>query len=250
MCKIITVTNQKGGVGKTTTTINLASALKRQGKRVLIIDFDPQGNLSFCVDADNQMSATIYEVLTGEVKMQYAVQRTAMCDIVASNILLSGIELEYTSSGREFLLKQALESVKHYYDVIVIDTPPGLGVLTINAMSASTSVIIPISPDIFSLQGMTQLYETVEQVKAHSNPDLKIDGVLINKFNKRLLVNREVYGAAGLILQELQVPLFSTTISLSTAVVEAQSSQKDLKEYAKKCPVIKEFDRLVAEMEV
>ena len=136
MTRILTITNQKGGVGKTTTTINLASALKHQGYKVLIIDMDPQGNLSFCANAETVLSATIYEVLKGEVKLQHAIQRTPIIDIVAANILLSGIEMEYTQSGREFLLRNALQNIRPYYDYILIDTPPGLGILTINAMSA------------------------------------------------------------------------------------------------------------------
>ena len=129
MSRVFTITNQKGGVGKTTTTINLASSLKYRGFKVLVIDMDPQGNLSFCTNADTVLSATIYEVLKGEVKMQYAIQRTQIVDVVAANILLSGIELEYTKAGREYLLKQAIESIKDHYDVILIDTPPGLGIL-------------------------------------------------------------------------------------------------------------------------
>ena len=190
MVKILTVTNQKGGVGKTTTTINLACALKYRGYKVLVIDMDPQGNLSFCVNADTVLSATIYEALRKEVKIQYAIQRTPMVDIIASNILLSGIELEYTKAGREYLLRDVLASIKDYYDIILIDTPPGLGILTINSMTASDGVIIPMVADIFSLQGITQLNETVEQVKKYSNPNLVIEGVVLNKYNPRIHLNK------------------------------------------------------------
>lgn len=228
MSRVFTITNQKGGVGKTTTTINLASSLKHRGFKVLVIDMDPQGNLSFCVNADTVLRATIYEVLKGEVKMQYAIQRTNIVDTVAANILLSGIELEYTKAGREYLLKQAIDSIKDHYDVILIDTPPGLGILTINAMTASEGIIIPMVADIFSLQGITQLYETVLQVRKFSNPDLIIEGVLLNKYNPRIHLNKEVKGAAELVLSDLKVKLFKTTIRTSVVVAEAQSAQEDL----------------------
>ena len=227
LMKIILLTGESG-VGKTTTTINLASSLKYRGFKVLVIDMDPQGNLSFCTNADTVLSATIYEVLKGEVKMQYAIQRTQIVDVVAANILLSGIELEYTKAGREYLLKQAIESIKDHYDVILIDTPPGLGILTINAMTASEGIIIPMVADIFSLQGITQLYETVLQVRKFSNPDLIIEGVLLNKYNPRIHLNKEVKGAAELVLNDLKVRLFKTTIRVSISVAEAQSAQKDL----------------------
>ena len=248
MVKILTVTNQKGGVGKTTTTINLACALKYRGYKVLVIDMDPQGNLSFCVNADTVLSATIYEALRKEVKIQYAIQRTPMVDIIASNILLSGIELEYTKAGREYLLRDVLASIKDYYDIILIDTPPGLGILTINSMTAIDGVIIPMVADIFSLQGITQLNETVEQVKKYSNPNLVIEGVVLNKYNPRIHLNKEVKGAAELILKDLNVRLFKSTIRSSVAVAEAQSSQKDLFAYAKNNGATLDYERFSKEI--
>jgi chromosome partitioning protein len=248
MARILTITNQKGGVGKTTTTVNLACALKNRGYNVLVIDMDPQGNLSFCANANTVLNATIYEVLKGEVKIQYAIQRTSMIDIIGSNILLSGIELEYTKVGREFLLKDALATIKNYYDIILIDTPPGLGILTINAMTASQGVIIPMVADIFSLQGITQLYESVEQVKKYSNPNLVVEGVLLNKYNAHIHLNREVKGAAELVLKDLGIKLFTTTIRSSIAVAEAQSSQQDLFTYSRKNGATLDFERFSKEV--
>lgn len=248
MTRILTITNQKGGVGKTTTTINLASALKHQGYKVLIIDMDPQGNLSFCANAETVLSATIYEVLKGEVKLQHAIQRTPIIDIVAANILLSGIEMEYTQSGREFLLRNALQNMRPYYDYILIDTPPGLGILTINAMSACNGILIPMVADIFSLQGITQLHETVQQVRKYSNPNCTIEGVILNKYNDRVYLNREVKGTAELVLNDLKLKLFDTSIRSSIKVAEAQSSQQDLFDLIKQGDVAQDYLNLVEEI--
>ena len=154
MSLTIVLSNQKGGVGKTTSAYVLSTALKEKGYKVLAVDMDPQGNLSFAMGADTE-SATIYDVLKGELKPRYAVQKSALVDIIPSNILLSGIELEFTGARREFLLKEALDSLKSSYDYILIDSPPALGVLTVNAFTASDYVLVPMLSDIFSLQGIT-----------------------------------------------------------------------------------------------
>ena len=143
MSLTIVLSNQKGGVGKTTSAYVLSTALKEKGYKVLAVDMDPQGNLSFAMGADTE-SATIYDVLKGELKPRYAVQKSALVDIIPSNILLSGIELEFTGARREFLLKEALESLKSSYDYILIDSPPALGVLTVNAFTASDYVLVPM----------------------------------------------------------------------------------------------------------
>ena len=175
MSLTIVLSNQKGGVGKTTSAYVLSTALKEKGYKVLAVDMDPQGNLSFAMGADTE-SATIYDVLKGELKPRYAVQKSALVDIIPSNILLSGIELEFTGARREFLLKEALESLKSSYDYILIDSPPALGVLTVNAFTASDYVLVPMLSDIFSLQGITQLDETICRVRNYCNPRIQILG--------------------------------------------------------------------------
>lgn len=248
MAKIITVTNQKGGVGKTTTTLALASVFHNKGFKVLVIDMDPQGNLGFSLGADNIISGTIYEVLKGELRAQYAIQHTRTVDVIASNILLSAIELEFTDTGREYLLRNAIASIKDFYDYIFIDTPPALGILTINALTASNSVIIPMVADIFSLQGITQLNETVHRIAQYSNPDLCIEGVLLNKFDKRILLNREVKGAAELVFSQLDIPMFKTTIRPSVTVSEAQSAQKDVVKYCNRQGIVRDYFNVAAEI--
>ena len=248
MTKIITITNQKGGVGKTTTTSSLSVVLKRRGYKVLVIDMDPQGNLSFCLGADNVINATIYDVLRGEIRPQFAIQHTATVDVIPSNILLSGIELEFTSAGREYLLKNVINSIKGFYDYILIDTPPALSILTVNALAASTHVIIPMVCDIFSVQGITQLVESIAKVKELVNEDLQIGGVLVNKFNKRILLNKEVKGAAELVFQDLDIPMFKTTIRNSIGVTEAQASQQDITSYDPKNGIVRDYISLITEM--
>ena len=248
MSKVISVSNQKGGVGKTTTTCNLAAGLKKKGFRVLIIDLDPQGNLAFSVGADSNTSATIYDVLKGDVKTQFAIQKTDTTDIIISSILLSGIELEFTNTGREFLLKDAILPISDLYDYIILDTPPALGILTINAFTASDTIVVPMLSDIFSLQGIAQLYETVERVKKYCNPNLTIAGILLTKYNPRTLLSREIRGTAELIAQDLNIKLFNSYIRSSVVVSEAQSVQQSILDYAPKNNIARDYLQFIDEL--
>ena len=248
MAKVISVSNQKGGVGKTTTTCAVAAGLKKRGFRVLAIDLDPQGNLGFSVGADTETSATIYDVLKGEVKLQYAIQRMPAMDMIISSILLSGIELEFTGTGREYLLKNALKPVQEIYDYILLDTPPALGILTINAFTASDTVIVPMLPDIFSLQGISQLAETVERVRNYCNQQLTIAGILLTRFNPRTRLGREVRGTAELIAKDLHIRVFETFIRSSVVAGEAQSLQQSLFDYAPHSTITRDYDKFISEL--
>ena len=190
MAKVISISNQKGGVGKTTTTGAIAAGYKIKGYKVLCIDLDPQSNLSFSSGAETEDCPTIYEVLKEEAKASFSIQKMHSFDIISSNILLSGLELEFTHTGREYLLKEALSTVKDKYDFIFIDTPPALGILTVNAFTASDYIIIPMNADIFSLKGIVQLSETIERVKRYCNPNLKVEGIVLTKFNKRTILSK------------------------------------------------------------
>lgn len=248
MIKIISITNQKGGVGKTTTTSAVAAGFKLKGYRVLCVDLDPQSNLSFSSGAETDDCPTIYEILKGEAKTSFSIQKMPSFDIISSNILLSGIELEFTQTGREFLLKEALNTVKDKYDYIFIDTPPALSILTVNAFTASDYIVIPMLADIFSLQGIAQLSETIERVKKYCNPNLKVEGIVLTKFNKRTILSREIKGTAELIAEKLNTSLFNSTIRSSVAIMEAQTNQQDIFNYAPKNAAAQDYMDLVEEL--
>ena len=248
MAKVISISNQKGGVGKTTTTGALAAGLKIKGYKVLCVDLDPQSNLSFSSGAETEDCPTIYEVLKGEAKTSFTIQKMPSFDIITSNILLSGIELEFTQTGREYLLREALSTVKDKYDFIFIDTPPALSILTVNAFTASDFIIIPMLADIFSLQGIAQLSETIERVKKYCNPNLKIEVIVLTKFNKRTILSREIKCTAELIAKQLGTCIFETTIRSSVAIMEAQTNQQEMFSYAPKNSAVKDYKDFVNEL--
>lgn len=248
MGRIIAVSNQKGGVGKTTTTGALAAALVKRGKRVLCVDMDPQGNLGFSMGVENEGVDTTYEVLKGECTARAAVQRGATCDVIPGNILLSGSELEFTGQGREFLMCNALRPLREDYDFILIDTPPALSILTVNAFTAADQLIIPMLSDIFSLQGITQLYETVSHVRTYCNPNLQFAGILLTRFMPRTTLANEVKGTAEMIASELEIPLFHTCIRNSVAITEAQALQRDLMDYSPRNIATKDYLSLADEL--
>ena len=192
MAQIITVTNQKGGVGKTTTASSLICGLHQRGARVLGVDLDPQGNLGFSLGIDIGDADTVYHVLKGLKPLESAIISTDYGDILPSDIMLSAAEVEFTAPRREFMLEHHLKSVRSEYDFIVIDTPPALNILTVNAYVTSDSLIVPMEAEILSLVGITQLQETIETVRKSFNPNLKVLGILLNKFNARLTLSQEV----------------------------------------------------------
>lgn len=248
MAKVISFSNQKGGVGKTTTTGAIAAGYKLKGYKVLCVDLDPQSNLSFSSGAETEDCPTIYEILKGEAKTSFSIQKMPSFDIIASNILLSGIELEFTQTGREYLLKEALNSVKNKYDYIFIDTPPALSILTVNAFTASDYIIIPMLADIFSLQGIAQLSETIDRVRKYCNPNLKVEGIVLTKYNKRTILSREIKGTAELIASQLNTILFNSTIRASVAIMEAQTNQQDIYNYSPKNTATQDYMQLVEEL--
>jgi len=248
MAKVISISNQKGGVGKTTTTGAIAAGFKLKGFKVLCVDLDPQSNLSFSSGAETEDCPTIYEILKGDAKVNFSIQKVPSFDIISSNILLSGIELEFTQTGREFLLKEVLNLVKDKYDYIFIDTPPALSILTVNAFTASDYIIIPMIADIFSLQGIAQLSETIERVRKYCNANLKIEGIVLTKYSKRTILSREIKGTAELIAEKLNTCIFNTTIRSSVAIMEAQTNQQDIYKYSPKNSATADYTDLVNEL--
>ena len=208
--KTVSVINQKGGVGKSTTAEMLVSALSLKGFKVLAIDLDAQGNLSYSLAADLN-SPTILEVLTEEISVKDAIKK-ARADVISSNKALAGADAFIADTGKEYRLKEALEKIAKNYDFCIIDTPPALGILTINALTASDSVIIPAQADIYSLQGIENLEETIKAVKKYCNPNLKIEGILLTRYNPRTILSREVSEMAEKLAEKLETKLFKAKI--------------------------------------
>ncbi len=197
MVKIIAVANQKGGVGKTTSAVNIASCLAEQGKRVLAIDCDPQGNMSsgFGIEK-NKVKNTIYDVLISRCFIEQATYSVPYNDnlfVVPSNVNLAGAEIELLdASSREFILQISLATIKHLYDFVIIDCPPSLNILTLNALTAANSVIVPIQCEYYALEGLTQLIHTINLVSQRLNPALVIEGLLFTMFDARTNLSAQV----------------------------------------------------------
>lgn len=248
MAKIIAITNQKGGVGKTTTCSSLCGCLSAMNKKVLAIDLDPQGNLSFSLGAETENCYTIYNVFHGGVDLYDTIQHVACCDIAPANIMLSGCELELTNVGREYILREQLNSITDNYDFIIIDTPPALSILTINAYTAANELIIPMVPEILSLQGISQLKETIFAVKKYYNKSLEIRGILLNKYNPRLILTKEVEDLTNMVAEQLDTDVFEQKISSSVIIAEAPAHAKTIIEYAPRSRAAKEYVDLIYEI--
>ena len=222
MGKIISFANQKGGVGKTTSCVNIASALGVLGFKVLIIDLDPQGNTTSGVGISKKgLKATTKELLTGELPVEQTIQETPYKNlhVIPTNTALAGAEFElFDIDEPEFRIKSGLAPVKDQYDYILIDCPPSLGMLTINAFAASDGVVVPMQCEFYALEGLSQLMITINRIKRMYNPDLAITGILITMYNSRLLLSMQV-------ISELQKhysdKIFRTKISRNVKLTEA-----------------------------
>jgi len=193
LAKILSVANQKGGVGKTTTCVNLSAALHQMGMRVLLCDLDPQGNSTSGVGVDKNTQATIYDVICGRSDIASAVIKTDYCDLLASNKTLAGAEIELVGvDSREYRLKHLFADIVQNYDYIIIDCPPSLGLLTLNALCASDGVLIPVQCEYYALEGLSDLIYTLRAVKQKLNPELEIEGVLLTMYDSRTNLSIQV----------------------------------------------------------
>lgn len=249
MAKIIAVTNQKGGVGKTTVCAGICGCLSAMGKSVLAIDLDPQGNLSFSLGVDSTDGPyTIYNVFMGEVDLYDVIRHTESCDVASANIFLSGAELKLPEIGREHILRDQLEQISADYDYIIIDTPPALSILTINAYVSANWLIIPLIPEILGLQGLSQLKETIFAVKKYYNNSLEVRGILINQYNPRLILTKEVEELANIVAEQLDTDVFDTKILKSVTLAEAPAHGKTIVDYAPRSRSAAEFRELTCEI--
>ena len=224
MGKIIAIANQKGGVGKTTTSINLSAALAAQGKKVLIIDTDPQGNATsgFGVEK-NELDNTVYELMLGECTIKECILSEVIpnLDMLPTNVNLAAIEIETIDvENKEYILKNELDWIKDKYDFILIDCPPSLSMLTVNAMSAADSVLVPIQCEYYALEGLSQLIHTINLVKSRLNEDLEMEGVVFTMYDSRTNLSAQVVEN---VKQNLQENICETVIPRNIRLAEAPS---------------------------
>lgn len=247
MSVIITISNQKGGVGKTTTSSALASGLFLAGYKVLGIDLDPQGNLGFCLGAENEHPWSILDVLNGSVSARDAIFHSDYCDLLLSDITLSS-GISPTGSDREFVLRNAIRPIIDSYDYIIIDTPPALNLQTINAYSVSDYLIIPMAADILSLVGLSQLKETIESVQNSFNPSLTVLGILLTRFNSRTLLSRDVLEMAQQLASQIHTRVFDTKIRSGVAIAEAPAHGESIFSYNPRSGAVKDYKEFLKEV--
>lgn len=247
--RIIAMCNQKGGVGKTTTTINLAASLAEYGRKVLVVDFDPQGALSVNLNADVRNAPTIYELMVSPgLDPRSVIQKTdqPMLDIIPANINLSAAEMSLVSEvGRESILSAVLNQVKDDYDVIMIDCQPSLGLLTVNALTAAHGVIIPMATEFFAMRGVAQLTLTIDKVKARLNPTLEIDGIIPTMHDPRTLHSKEV-------LESLEAnfgdKVFKTPVGRTVKFPDATVARKPITSFAPASSAAEQYLALAREL--
>lgn len=244
---IYSIVNLKGGVSKTTTAAALWAGLNDRGHKALAIDLDPQQNLTYNSGADVSYK-TVLSLLTCEGTAEEAIQHTHMGDIIAASKALAGADAFLVETGKEYRLKEALEPIEDEYEYIIIDCPPSLGALSVNALTACNKAIAPAQADYFSLQGIEQLAESVKSVKKYCNHELEILGILLTRYNDRTILAQNITKYVEQISDKLNTRLFNTKIREAIAIKESQLNQKSIFEYAPGSNVANDYSAFIDEV--
>lgn len=247
--RTITIASQKGGTGKTTTAAAIACWTAEKGVKTLCVDLDPQGSLTYILRGDGNAPGA-YELMKGAAA-EGAVQKleAGMPDLIPASLQLAGADAEFSSRpGRDFLLKKALSPLTGEYGLVVVDTPPTLGTLLVNALAACGEAVVPVQADVFALQSVYQLMETIGQVREYCNPGLRVSGVLLTRYNGRTVLTRDLRENLMGTCKELNLPLFSTVIREGIAAKEAQTLRESLFAYAPKSNPAQDYAALMGEL--
>ncbi len=248
MGKVISVANQKGGVGKTTTTVNLSTILAKKGKKVLLIDTDPQGNATSGLGITKEVELSVYDVLVGDTEINETIQETAIKNlkVCPSNISLAGAEVQLVSMmSREQRLKAKLDIIKNDFDYILIDCPPSLGLITLNAFTASDTVLIPVQCEYFALEGLGQLLNTVNLVKKHLNKNLEIEGALLTMYDARTNLSNQVVKE---VKKYFENKVYKTVIPRNVRLSEAPSYGMPITIYDPRSKGAKAYEKFAKEL--
>jgi chromosome partitioning protein len=244
--KIVSVINQKGGVGKSTVAFNLSAGLCKEGEKVLLIDLDSQCSATLTSRADMQ-KLSVYEVLIGKNKIGEAIQNTGGTDIITGSSLLANIESVLIGTGKEYRLKENLANIKDDYDFIVIDTPPALSIASVNALTASNYMLVPSLADAYSLAGIGQLYQTFKAVKTYCNADLKIAGIVLNRVTPQTVLNRNMIAMVNDLAKQIGTKAFESVLREYSAVKEAQALRTNIFDYAPNHNASKDYKSFIKE---
>ena len=249
MGRIIAIANQKGGVGKTTTAINVASCIAEAGKKVLAIDLDPQGNMTSGLGVDkNEVENTVYELMLDECSVQESIVESVVenLDIISSNVNLAGAEIELLGiNEKEYILKNAVDYIKDDYDFIIIDCPPSLNMLTVNAMTTANTILVPIQCEYYALEGLSQLMHTINLVQDRLNPKLKIEGLVFTMYDMRTNLSNQVVEN---VKENLDTKIYNTMIPRNIKLAEAPSYGLPINMYDTKSAGAESYRKLAKEI--